>query len=216
MSDFKKFFLEEIPEAFAGRVESLRAAAEAAREGGNNEKADKLERKLEDLEDAEATLRMEITGDEGRDFYFNYYDGELWVADAAESEPIAWFTQSVADFDALQAAGVNPLAGGDKAEKAGTKGLGLINPALADKVRDLDVVMKVVLSDLPSGGEGGLMIRLGSAATSSEPAATIRVAYNDFKEMASGAIAPPQAFMQGKIRVEGDMSLLMRLTALAG
>lgn len=44
--------------------------------------------------------------------------------------------------------------------------------------------------------------------------ATISVDFEDFKKMAQGALDPTMAFMQGKLRVAGDMSVAMKLQSL--
>ncbi len=44
--------------------------------------------------------------------------------------------------------------------------------------------------------------------------ATIRVAWEDFKKLAKGELDPTMAFMQGKLKVEGDMSVVMQLQSI--
>jgi putative sterol carrier protein len=44
--------------------------------------------------------------------------------------------------------------------------------------------------------------------------ATISVDFEDFKKMAQGALDPTMAFMQGKLRVAGDMGVAMKLQTL--
>ena len=43
---------------------------------------------------------------------------------------------------------------------------------------------------------------------------TITISENDFKGIISGSINPMMAFMSGKIKVAGDMSLAMKLQSL--
>ena len=45
---------------------------------------------------------------------------------------------------------------------------------------------------------------------------TIKVTMDDFKSIASGDLNPQMAFMSGKLRVEGDMSLAMQLGSILG
>mgnify|MGYP001198890121 FL=1 len=44
--------------------------------------------------------------------------------------------------------------------------------------------------------------------------ATIKVDWDDFQKLASGAMDPTMAFMQGKLKVLGDMSVAMQLQSL--
>lgn len=44
--------------------------------------------------------------------------------------------------------------------------------------------------------------------------ATIKVDWDDFKKISAGEMDPTMAFMQGKLKVEGDMSVAMQLQSL--
>ena len=44
--------------------------------------------------------------------------------------------------------------------------------------------------------------------------ATIKVDWDDFKAISGGQMDPTMAFMQGKLKVEGDMSVAMQLQSL--
>ena len=55
----------------------------------------------------------------------------------------------------------------------------------------------------------------GIASNADEAAdATIKVAWDDFQKISSGALDATMAFMQGKLKVEGDMSVAMQLQSL--
>lgn len=43
---------------------------------------------------------------------------------------------------------------------------------------------------------------------------TVKVAMDDFVKIADGSLNPQMAFMTGKLRVEGDMSLAMQLGSI--
>jgi len=45
---------------------------------------------------------------------------------------------------------------------------------------------------------------------------TIKVAMTDFMEMASGKQNPQMAFMMGKLKIAGDMSVAMQLGSILG
>lgn len=67
------------------------------------------------------------------------------------------------------------------------------------------------------GDDGKLFVDGPNNAASNEdkPAdATVRVSWEDFKSLAQGQLDPMQAFMSGKVAVDGDMSVAMKLQSL--
>jgi putative sterol carrier protein len=53
------------------------------------------------------------------------------------------------------------------------------------------------------------------ASTSEEkPTAKVAMDADDYKDMMSGKLNPVQAFMSGKVRVEGDLNAVMKLQSL--
>jgi putative sterol carrier protein len=67
------------------------------------------------------------------------------------------------------------------------------------------------------GDAGKLFINGADGAASNEDAdadATIKVDWDDFKKISAGDMDATMAFMQGKLKVEGDMSVAMQLQSL--
>ena len=67
---------------------------------------------------------------------------------------------------------------------------------------------------LDFGDEGSVMLDgVGNAVTEDDGAAdtTIKVAWEDWQAMSDGQLDGMTAFMQGKLKVEGDMSNAMQL-----
>ena len=69
---------------------------------------------------------------------------------------------------------------------------------------------------LDFGGEGTILLDgVNNQVTEEDGAAdtTIKVAWDDWQQMASGQMDGMTAFMMGKLKVEGDMSNAMRFRA---
>ncbi|MGB3502509.1 MAG: SCP2 sterol-binding domain-containing protein [Mesorhizobium sp.] len=65
------------------------------------------------------------------------------------------------------------------------------------------------------GADGVIVIDGASISTTDGPAdCTIKVSMDNFKDLISGDLNPTSAFMTGKIKVEGDMSVAMALSQI--
>ena len=67
------------------------------------------------------------------------------------------------------------------------------------------------------GDVGKLFIDGVGGSASNEDAdadATISVSFDDFKALSEGKLDPTMAFMQGKLKVAGDMGVAMKLQSL--
>ncbi len=64
-------------------------------------------------------------------------------------------------------------------------------------------------------GDGFIHIDGGSVTNEDKPAdCTIIVSKEDFEKMGDGTLDPTMAFMQGKLKINGDMSVAMKLQPL--
>lgn len=70
------------------------------------------------------------------------------------------------------------------------------------------------------GGQWYVVVDEGRAAVTEglheAPAATIRMAAPDFVDMMTGKLDPMNAFMMGKVKVEGDLNSVMKFQTLFG
>jgi putative sterol carrier protein len=60
-------------------------------------------------------------------------------------------------------------------------------------------------------GEGGCEVSEGSATS---PNITITMAASDYVDMINGKLNPQMAFMGGKLKIKGDMSLALKMQQL--
>jgi putative sterol carrier protein len=89
----------------------------------------------------------------------------------------------------------------------------------ADQAGDFDATIQFDLSG-DAGGMWYVVIAEGNAAVeegaADEPAATIRMDADDFVSMMTGELDPMNAFMMGKVKVEGDLNTVMKFQTLFG
>ncbi|ODT07111.1 MAG: sterol-binding protein [Mesorhizobium sp. SCN 65-20] len=68
-----------------------------------------------------------------------------------------------------------------------------------------------------TGADGVIVIDGGTLSTTDAPAdCTIKLSLDDLESLIAGDLNPTMAFMTGKIKVEGDMSVAMGLSKLLG
>ena len=65
------------------------------------------------------------------------------------------------------------------------------------------------------GSEGVIVIDGATVSTTDAPAdCTISLTLDDLESVIAGELNPTAAFMQGKIRIDGDMSVAMQLSQI--
>ncbi len=89
----------------------------------------------------------------------------------------------------------------------------------SDKAGNFKAAIQFDLSG-EDGGQWVVSIADGSAAVqkgvADDPKAVIRMDASDFADMMSGKLDPMNAFMLGKVKVEGDLNSVMKFQTLFG
>jgi putative sterol carrier protein len=89
----------------------------------------------------------------------------------------------------------------------------------AEKAGDMDAVVQFDLSG-DEGGEWYVTVVDGTCSvekgTADDPTSTIRMEASDYGDMIAGRLDPMTAFIQQKVRVEGDLNTVMKFQTLFG
>lgn len=87
------------------------------------------------------------------------------------------------------------------------------------KAADFNATIQFDLSG-DNGGQWYVSIAGGDTSveqgSADDPAATIRMSASDFVDMMTGDLDPMNAFMMGKVKVDGDLNTVMKFQTLFG
>jgi len=193
--DPKTFFAERFP----AQLNRVLAEQEQA--------ASSAQRALEEMRAVDASIGFEVRGPGGGSWFVDVERGRSRAVDAPSHPPFLQIAIDREHFEPLwREAGDNVLG-----FLGGVSGMGApikLTRGRVELIAALDGTLGFELT-----GEGGfrLLARLGAGAPSEPPQTSIRVDAAAYRELRSGALAPQDAFLAGKIAVEGDMQLAMQL-----
>ena len=193
------FYGERIPAQFNRALERQQARGEAGR------------RVYEAMRAVDATIRIDVEGAGGGTFYLNIRGGRMSAESRAAQIPFLTLIQDRRAFDRLASeAGDSALAllGG----LAGIAGEMSLTRARVESLRAVDGLVRLEVT-----GEDGFSVgtHFGGAPVPAEPKARITVDSAAYRELCSGELDPQLAFMNERIRVEGDMQAAMQLALAA-
>jgi hypothetical protein len=193
--DPKTFFRERFP-AQLNRVLAEQEQVAAA-----------AQRALDGMRAVDATIRFVVAGASGGAFFVNLSGGRSAAGDTAAQPPFLTIALAESDYEPLyREAGDNVLG-----FLGGISGMGApikLTTARVAQIAEIGGTLRFELT-----GEGGfrLLARLGEG-DAIEPADTaIRVDTETYRELRARRIEPQDAFMAGKIAVEGDLQRAMQL-----
>ena len=176
-----------------------------------------------DAKDTDVKLGVVLEGTGGGEWIFHLRDGVLSVEAGSRAEAAFTLVISVDDFRGALWEGRGGIFGrvstalfrpGEAPEATAGFGLGQgpLSPAVLAQLGTLDALVLLILT----GGEGGdwsARFKLGPGEIPADPTTTVTIAAEDLAAMESGELDPIQAFMGGRIRVDGDMTIVMQLQA---
>ncbi len=159
---------------------------------------------------------MRLEGEGGGEWVLHLRGGGLEVRPGPRNEAAFTLVQSVADWrGALFEGRGGPFgrqaAGLFRPGEAAGSGPEL-TPAILDQLRALRGLIRMVVSG--PGGDWSVAFQLGPGDIPAEPTTTLTVSEEDAAAMERGELDPLQAFMAGRVRIAGDMALLMQMQAI--
>ncbi len=185
--DPASFLREQVAPRVRQRADELRASIA------------RLQSQLEDRLAAEATLELVLEGDGGGVWYLELRNGEMTVADRPLGPPLIRVYQSRADWEALaRGPGAQPPAGGD------------LTRSRIQRLRGVEGAIEFRLTD--DGGERRTVVQFGPGERAA-PRCTVGMRVEDARRLQSGELTPQAAFMQGLVKLQGDVAFAMQVGA---
>ena len=198
-SEARAFFTETLPAQFDAALLEQERTVEAAR------------RLLEGMRAVDATIRADVRGDGDETFFLNIAAGRLTPGEHPSHPPFLTLVLERASFGAFL-------------DELGGSVLGFLG-ALSGLARELRLTQArlALLAELRGTlrfelrGAGGfqLVTHLGPGEPAPEPTTRIAVDRDAWADLRAGRLNPQDAFLGGRIQVEGDLELAMRLALAA-
>jgi hypothetical protein len=163
----------------------------------------RLERELHERLAAEATIQLELEGSGGGIWYLTLRDGDMQVADSPAGIPLMRVCQTREDWEALARAQLATSGGGAPAG-------GDLTRARVERLRTLDGSLQFRLAT--DEGERVVTVRFG-AGEPAGPRCTLRLRADDARRLQAGELPPQAAFLQGLVKIEGDVAFAMQVGA---
>jgi len=202
ISESTRFYRETLP---AQWNQSLEEQIDRSRSG------DEQSRILEDMRRVDASIQVVVDGAGGGRHALNVSAGRMEAADAPAHPPFLTIRHEAGDLEALRReAGDSTLAflGG----LAGLAGEMRLTTSRIENLADLAGSIAIEIE-----GDPGFRVWLhfGKEMLPDAPACTIRVDSDTYRELRRGELPPHQAFLSGRVRVEGDLDLGIQLALAA-
>ena len=197
--DPKTYFTELLPGQFERALREQERAVEAA------------QKLLDGMRAVQATIAVIVRGAGGGTFYLNVDEGRLTPGGAATHPVVLTLVQERADYDRL-------------IRDAGDSALGFLGglSGLAGEMKltkaRLDVLRGVTgtLFFQVTGDEGfSILTHFGPEAGKEKPDTEIRIAPEVYADLRAGRLDAQNAFLGGKLQVEGDLQLAMQVALAA-
>lgn len=198
-ADPRSFYTDRIPRQFN------RALAEQEAKGEQGARV------LAGMKAVDATIRVDVESDDGGTFYLNIREGRMRCEEAPAHPPFLTLVQDGAAFAFLE------RESGDSAMAllGGLSGLAGEMKLTRQRIDNLAGVTGALRFEVTGDDGFAILTHFGTDPVPAEPNCSITVDPEAYRALRSGELHPQDAFMTGRIRVEGDMQLAMQLALAA-
>jgi hypothetical protein len=193
------FFTELLPAQFGAALREQERAVEAA------------SRVLEGMRAVNATIRAEVRGEGGGAFFLNVSAGRLVPGERAAHPPFLSLVLERASFDAF----VAEVGGSALGFLGALSGLAQEMKLTKARIDLLASVRGTVRFEVRGAGGFALLVHFGPGEPEAKPTTSISVERSAYAELREGRLNPQDAFLGGRIQVEGDLQLAMQLALAA-
>lgn len=193
----ESFFKEQVAPQFGRRIDDLRRQIMS------------LEQQLQERLTAQATVRVVIEGEGGGTWHLNVNKGEMTVTADPVFPPFMVIYQPRAYFNwaAAMAAGTGLFGPGARNNQ------GELTKSRIERLKSLKGLIQFTFTSLPDGSEQSFCIHLGEGERPAVPQTVLSMKAEDAQKIARGEINPQAAFLNGTIKVTGDLALAMQFGA---
>jgi len=191
----RKFYGETIPADFNRSLDAQAELGEAGR------------RVHEAMRALDATIRVDLVGDDAATLYLNIENGRMSAAEQASRTP---FIRLIQDDVALRWL-MRETDGSLSALLGALAGLGGEMKLTRKRMLDLEAVDGLIRFEVTGDDGFVLLTHFGSREMPAEPDAVIRMNEDSYDEMRSGRIDPQTAFLDDSITTEGDLQKVMQV-----
>ncbi len=165
----------------------------------------RLDRELEDRLAADATVELVLEGDGGGTWYVTIRGEDVALADRPPAPPVMRVRQTRGDWEALARLGLGGVGG----NPAG----GELTRSRVDRLRTVRGTLELRLAG--DDAERRVTVQFGEpGGDPPPPRCTVAMRQADALRMQKGELTPQGAFMQGIVRLEGDVGFAMQLGAV--
>ena len=165
-------------------------------------------------------LGVRLVGEQGGEWVLELRDGVLRVARGSREQAAFSYVQSVDDWRGALWEGRGGAVGravaalfrpdAPEIDAALSFVSGEI-PAVLEALAPMRGLVRVVVSD--ASRDWHVALQLGPGEIPEKPTTEVNVSLADVNQMAAGELNPIEAFMAGRIRLTGDMALMLQLQA---